>query len=90
MTKMTKTTKTTNTLLTLIVLTIINLTLADTNSTDLGEPFKDTELWTLFGIGFACILAAVFILLLFEKCCKYWSGRRHIEDEEMEIDVFEK
>ena len=82
-------TKITKTLLTLIVLTIINLTSADTNSTGSG-PFKNTELWTLFGIGFACILAAVFILMLFEKCCKYWSGRRHIEDEEIQIDVFEK
>ena len=82
-------TKMTKTLLTLIVLTIINLTLADTNSTDSG-PFKDTELWTLFGIGFACILLAVFLLILFEKCCKYWSGRGHIEDEETQMDVFEK
>jgi len=75
-------TKITKTLLTLIVLTIINLTSADTNSTGSG-PFKDTELWTLFGIGFACILAAVFILMLFEKCCKLWHSKRQTQEVEI-------
>ena len=73
-------------LLTLIILTIINLTSADTNSTGSG-PFKDNELWTLFGIGFACILAAVFILLLFEKCCKYWSGNHKTRDAESDLHM---
>jgi len=78
-------------LLTLINLTIINLTLADTNSTsDSNNVGDDNEIWNLFAIGVVCILLAVFLLMLFEKCCKYWSGRGHIEDEETQMDVFEK
>tara|TARA_Y100000310_G_C20399351_1_gene676650 strand:+ start:398 stop:661 length:264 start_codon:yes stop_codon:yes gene_type:complete len=79
------------TLISLISLTIINLTLADTNSTsDSNNVGDDNEIWNLFAIGVVCILLTVFLLMLCKKCCKNWSERRHIQDEEIHMEVFEK